>query len=300
MRIGFIVNPVSGNGRGAAVWSRLEAVLKKRNIDYVVEKTARMGEANRLTVGMLTRSEVKVVVAVGGDGTVNEVINGIIEANVPCQFAHIAAGSGNDFARGHGLPVDPVDALDKIISAKEGEAIDLLQVNDRIAVNAVGAGFDGQVAKTTNHASYKKLFNQLRVGVLSYIISVIRVLFFYQPCTVSLTIDGVEDEIEGVWLIAIANIPNYGGGMLICPSAVANDDVAEVCVVSKVSRWGLLRAFPLIFSGAHVNHPAVRFYRGTNIKVHAAKPLVVHADGETVAETPISVRVLHKRLHVLK
>jgi diacylglycerol kinase (ATP) len=298
--IGFIVNPVSGNGRGAAVWSKLESVLKKRNTAYVVEKTAKMGDAKQLTIEMLTRGEVQVLVAVGGDGTVNEVINGMIAVNTPCRFAHIAAGSGNDFARGHALPTEPIEALEKILNAEEGKAIDLLQVNGRIAANAVGAGFDGQVAKTTNEASYKKLLNRLRLGVFAYIISVIRVLFFYRPSTVWLSVDGEEEEIEGVWLIAVANIANYGGGMLICPGAAANDGIAEVCVVSKVTRWGLLRAFPLIFSGAHVNHPAVRFYRGTAIAVRTAKPLVVHADGETVGQTPISIEVLPNRLQVLK
>jgi len=298
--VGFIVNPVSGNGRGAAVWAKLKRELERRQRPYVVYVTAKAGEARKLAVQMLQKEEVTRLVAVGGDGTVNEVIQGMYESGKECLFGHIAAGSGNDFARGHGLPRDPVEALERVLSEKEYDGrIDLLQFHDRIAVNAVGAGFDGQVAKTTNEAFYKKWFNQWKVGPLSYIVSVLRVLFSYQPCEVTITVDGKSEKLPRVWLIALANIPNYGGGMLICPHAVADDGIAEVCVVSSVSRWQLLRAFPLIFSGAHVDHPAVRFYRGEQIRIESEKPLVVHADGEVAAVTPVTVQVLKRRQPVI-
>ncbi len=173
-------------------------------------------------------------------------------------------------------------------------------MNDRVAINAVGAGFDGQVAKVTNEASYKKWFNRWKLGMVSYVVSVLRVLFSYKPCDATITVDGKTERLSQVWLIAVANIPNYGGGMLICPKAVFDDGIAEVCVVSGVSRWSLLRAFPLIFSGAHVKHPAVRFFSGERISIQSERPLVVHADGEVVAETPITVTVLKRHQKVIK
>lgn len=153
-------------------------------------------------------------------------INGIHAAGSTCKLAHIAAGSGNDFARRHRLPATPVKTLEKILQAKEDEedkAVDLLQANGRMAINSVGTGFDGAVAREANKAWYKKWLNQWKLGVLSYIITVIRVLFYYQPCTISLNIDGKEERLSNVWLIAAANIPNYGGGMLICPDADDQD-----------------------------------------------------------------------------
>ncbi|MDA5109446.1 diacylglycerol/lipid kinase family protein [Brevibacillus thermoruber] len=293
--LGFIVNPVAGNGRGAVVWKRLETELKRRGAVYRVRMTSKEGEAKKLAAELLQKEEVTHIVAVGGDGTVSEVINGISESGICCPFGHVPAGSGNDFARGHNLPSDALQALERILAAGKQKRIDLLRVNGQLAVNAVGAGFDGQVAKITNEAGYKRWLNRVRLGTLSYVISMLRVLVSYQPCRVMLTVDGKQEQLENVWLIAVANIPNYGGGMLICPGAVPDDGLAEVCVVSGVSRWALLRAFPLIYRGAHVRHPAVRFFRGRHIRIQAENPLVVHADGEVADVTPVTVEVARQR-----
>jgi len=296
--IGFVVNPVSGNGRGAKVWRELENVLQERGISYQVKLTMESGEAKQLA-SQLVIAGARLVVAVGGDGTVNEVINGLYEADGHCLFGHIATGSGNDFARAYGISRNPREALETILAGRQVMAIDLLRINDRVAANAVGAGFDGQVAKTTNEAAYKKLCNRLKLGFLAYIVSVLRVLLSYRPSRVTIRVDGREETIDQVWLIAVSNIPNYGGGMLINPHALADDGIAEVCVVSNVGRWELLRAFPLIFSGAHVNHPAVRFLRGRRIEISSQHPLIVHADGEVVATTPLVIEVVPHRQQVL-
>jgi diacylglycerol kinase (ATP) len=289
--LGFIVNPVSGNGRGLLVWKRLEKELERRRAIFRVKMTTKQGEAKKLAVELLQKEEVSKIIAVGGDGTVNEVISGMKKANIPCIFGHIPAGSGNDFARGHSLPGDPVAALEHILSGMEGKAIDLFRVNGEIAVNAVGAGFDGEVARVTNEAAYKNWLNRWRLGRMSYIISVIRVFLSYRTSRVKLTVDGKETRLEKVWLVAVANIPNYGGGMLICPKAVPDDGMAEVCVVSNVSKWSLIRAFPMIFNGSHVRHPGVRFFRGKQIVIEADRELKVHVDGEVSASTPITVEV---------
>lgn len=287
--IGVIVNPVSGNGKEAAAWGRQERALMQHGVIYRVRKTSEEGEAQKLAIELIQKEGVRKIIAVGGDGTVNEVINGIRKSGQECLFGHVAAGSGNDFARGHGLSKDAWQTTERFLSEKGKKTIDLLKINGRIAVNAVGAGFDGQVAKTTNEAWYKKWLNHCKLGRFAYVLSVMRVLFSYQPCDVALTVDGQTNRLEKVWLIAVANIPNYGGGMLICPGAVPDDGQAEVCVVSNVSRWVLLKTFPMIFTGAHVQHPGVRFFQGRQIKIEADRPLIVHADGEVVAKTPITV-----------
>jgi diacylglycerol kinase (ATP) len=298
--LGFIVNPVSGNGRGTAVWRQLKEELGRRKIPFVVRMTSMEGEAKQLAVEVLQKEGVTKIVGVGGDGTVNEVVNGIHEAQVACMFGHVPAGSGNDFARGHNLPRDPIQALERILQGHENEEIDLLQINGMVAINSVGAGLDGQVAKTANRARYKRWLNALKLGVLSYFLAVVRVLLTYKPCTVTVTVDSRQETLQNVWLIAVANIPNYGGGMMICPGAVPDDGSADICVVSHANRWSLLRAFPLIYSGKHVHHPAVRFFRGKTIAIQSERPLVVHADGELAGVTPITVNVAKRRLTLSK
>ncbi|USG65789.1 diacylglycerol kinase family lipid kinase [Brevibacillus ruminantium] len=293
--LGFVVNPVAGNGRGLLVWKCLEKELVRRRISFRVKMTKKPGEAKNLVVLLLKKEEVSKIIAVGGDGTVSEVINGIEEAGKACPFGHIPAGSGNDFARGHSLASDPVVALEHILQDRGNKRIDLFHVNSQIAVNAVGAGFDGEVAKVTNEAGYKRWLNRLRLGMVAYFISVIRVLFTYRPCSVKLKVDDQEIKLDQVWLIAVANIPNYGGGMLICPNAIPDDGKAEVCVVCNVTRWSLLRAFPLIYKGAHVSHPGVQFFQGRRIVIEAEKELIVHADGEVIAATPVTIEVAPQR-----
>lgn len=290
--MGFIVNPVSGNGKGCMVWDVLERKLKHQGAVYRVRKTSEEGEAQKIAIELIQKEGVNKIIAVGGDGTVNEVINGIHQSGQDCLFGHVAAGSGNDFARGHGLPKDPWQAMDRIMSEEGKKKIDLLKVNGRVAVNSVGAGFDGQVAKMANEAQYKRWLNRIKLGSVAYVLSVIRALWSYQPCEVKITVDGQTRTLENVWLIAVANIPNYGGGMLICPGAVPDDGQAEICIVSNVSRLELLRAFPMIFTGAHIRHPGVSFLRGSQIHIQSQTPLIVHADGEVVSETPANVEIM--------
>ncbi|MGI6185471.1 MULTISPECIES: diacylglycerol kinase family protein [Bacillales] len=297
--LGFIVNPVSGNGRGAMVWKQLEEELRQRNVAYLVRKTSMAGEAKQLAVDVLQNGSVTGIVAVGGDGTVNEVVNGIHESQVACAFGHIPAGSGNDFARGHNLPRDPLQALEKILQGNVTKTIDVLQLNGMVAINSVGAGLDGQVAVTANRARYKRWLNKIKLGVLAYFLAVVRVLLTYKPCSVTVVIDDRQETLENVWLIAVANISSYGGGMQICPDAVPDDGRADICVVSHASRWSLLRAFPLIYTGKHVHHPAARFFRGATITIQSERPMVVHADGEMAGVTPITVNVARRRLTIL-
>lgn len=297
--IGFVVNPVSGNGYGAKVWHKMEAILRTRNIDYTVHFTSHKGEAAQLAQRLIDDHRPRVVVAVGGDGTVSEVAHGMYQASYPCCLGYIPAGSGNDFARGHSLPLDPLEALELILSSSNTRLIDVLTIGDRLAVSTIGVGLDGQVAKATNESVYKKWLNRIRMGKAAYIFALIQVLFTYRPCSAILTVDGNETRFSNVWLIAIANIRYYGGGMMICPDAQPDDGMANICVVSRVSRFELLRIFPLVYSGKHVAHHAVQFLRGQRIDVQADHPLFVHTDGESAMTTPLHVEVQPKRLPIV-
>ncbi|WP_412848490.1 diacylglycerol/lipid kinase family protein [Brevibacillus sp. 179-C9.3 HS] len=296
--LGVIVNPVSGNGTGLKVWRQMEPNLRRLGSPFQIRLTSGEGDAEKLSKELIQKEGVNKIIAVGGDGTVRGVINGIYESKQDCRFGLIPAGSGNDFARGHGIPMEPLQALDRILSGKEEKQIDLILLNGKVAVNSVGAGFDAQVAQVTDRAVYKAWLNRYKLGALAYILSVIRVVCTYQPCDIVLYVDGQEVHLQGVWLVVAANIPNYGGGMLICPDAVPNDGIAEICVVRGVSRLGLLAAFPKIFTGAHANHPGVLFYRGKEVTIQAEGRVPVHADGELVATTPIRVQMIEKCLTI--
>lgn len=318
--IAFIVNPVSGNGRGRKVWNEIERVLRRREIGHAVRFTTGPGTAVAFAGEMLHSGQYSVIAAVGGDGTVHEVVNGLWSAarqagnqeaaaaaetskeatHIACRFAYIPAGSGNDFARGHGIPLQPLEALELILKEPAGSPIDLLHMNGRVAANSIGTGLDGQVALETNEAGYKKLLNKLRLGKLAYVLALVRVLFTYRPCDMKLLVDGSKTEKSRVWLIAVCNIPHYGGGMLICPSARPDDGKANICIVSGISRLKLLMLFPLVYSGKHVGHPAVSFLSGRSVEIESSRPHVAHMDGELARPERIRIETLPARVSVIK
>jgi len=290
--IGFIVNPVSGNGKGLKTWRLLETNLTAKGISYRVIFTEAARDAIRHTASFAVDSTITTIVAVGGDGTVHECANGIYSAGSDKPLGYIPAGSGNDFARGFGIPSHPIDALNLIIEEHTILQADLIRYNDRIAINSVGIGFDGRIALVTNTAPYKRWLNRIKLGKVAYVISLIRVLATYQPCAVTLTVDGIEQHIKDVWLIAVANIPYYGGGMMICPQANPTNGMIEMCVVSGIGRFELLTVFPRVYKGTHTSHRAVKLLQASQIRVHSEHALDIHMDGETAGTTPVELEVI--------
>ncbi|MBY0054283.1 diacylglycerol kinase family lipid kinase [Brevibacillus agri] len=290
--VGFIVNPVAGNGKGKRVWERIEPAVNGLGAVFSVRETLGEGDAEKLAKELIQKEGVNKIIAIGGDGTVHGVLNGIYQSGQACKFGLVPAGSGNDFARAHGIVNDPSEAVERILSEKAERRIDLMLMNGRIAANSIGAGFDAQVAKATDAAQYKAWLNRYGLGGLAYVISVLRELRNFKPGHLSLQVDGQTIDKSGVWLVTAANIPNYGGGMKICPMAVADDGLTDICVVSNASRGELLRAFLKIYTGTHVTHPKVSFFRGSQVTIETAVPLMVHADGELMGETPVQVKML--------
>jgi diacylglycerol kinase (ATP) len=301
--LGFIVNPKSGNGKGAAVWTQLQTLLLQQGIAYKAAVTANTGEAASLTAALLQAHPIETLAAIGGDGTIHEVAAGFWqngEASRSCRLAVIPAGTGNDFAKAHGIPTHTEQALDLALEAALIRPIDLLLFDQgQVSVNNVGAGFDGMVAKMTNEAGYKKLLNRIGLGKLSYFITMLRVFAGYQPCKAWLTVDGEQHELPFTWLVATTNTPYYGGSMEICPHAVPDDGIADIMVIRSSSRIQLLPIMLSVYKGKHIHHPAVSFYRGQSISLRTEKPLLLQADGEPAGYTPLSLKVMPAALAVI-
>lgn len=297
--IGFVVNPVSGNGSGSKKWRIIENVLISRGIAYSVKMTQTGLDAKSFAGDFAADPAISSVVAVGGDGTVHETANGLFSAGSLKPLGYIPAGSGNDFALGFGIPSRTEDALEVILSQRAVRRADVLKYGDRIAVSSVGVGLDGRIALVTNTASYKKWLNRIKLGKLSYVLSLVRVLAAYKPRRITLTVDGADHIFDRVWLVATANIPYYGGGMMICPGADPADGSAEICVVSGIGRAELLAVFPRVYKGTHTTHPAVRFLRGSRIGLCSEHALDIHMDGETAGKTPIELEVVPAALSII-
>ncbi|MEC2074336.1 diacylglycerol/lipid kinase family protein [Alkalihalophilus marmarensis] len=288
----FIVNTKAGKGRAKRVWTRVEEYLKDNKIEYQVLKTVSKEEIMQLRpILENARGKVRCVIAIGGDGTSHSVINELAGTDVP--FSIIPTGSGNDFARANGISKDCIKQINHIVNS-DHEKMDVITMGAKSCLTVIGLGFDGLVAKVTNEIKIKKW-----LGSAAYIYSVLKVLNYFKPANVVLTIDGEEMKVDNVWLIAIANHPYYGGGMKICPNASSKDGLLDICVVHSLSKWKLLSIFPLVFSGKHLGKKGVNEYRGKTIQVSSEKPLMIHGDGEMIGETPVTISVKEQSLNVI-
>ena len=293
--IGFVINPLSGNGKGASVWAQVRSVLIDKGIEHVYAVSTQPGETAALAARLVGQHSLSSLIAVGGDGTVHEVACGLWGGQPQgpeCSLGLIPAGTGNDFAKAHGIPLEPEEALAFILSGIQHRALDLLRLPNRVAVNSIGAGFDGMVAKLANESRIKKLLNRVGLGKLSYFFTMLRVLWTYQPCQAELIVDGHAYTLPHTWLIAATNIPFYGGSMQICPHAIPHDGVVDVMVIRSRGRLKLLPIMFSVYAGKHTNHPAVSFYQGKRIEIRSALPLAVQADGEPAGHTPVSLEVV--------
>jgi diacylglycerol kinase (ATP) len=273
-----IVNPAAGNGRCARVWERLrQDVDGLAGWDFIY--TERAGHARELAESA-ARAGVERVVAVGGDGTVCEVANGL--AHSETALGTIPIGTGNDTARNLRIPRQP-SAAAKLMTAGATRAIDLGVIRTAQAtsyfVNVAGFGFDAEVAWQVNRLP------KLVGGTLPYVVGVVQTLWGYHSPRMRLSVDGHVIE-RRVFLVAVANSASYGGGMLIAPDASPEDGLFDVCVVSDLSRFEVLRLVPKLYSGGHIGHSAVEMMRCRELSADADRRVRCQADGELVGDLP--------------
>jgi diacylglycerol kinase (ATP) len=270
-----IVNPVAGRGAGARVWARIRTEMGA----WSCVTTARAGQARELAA-QAAADGIRRVVAIGGDGTVFEVANGLARSQT--ELAIIPTGTGNDLATNLGVPRDPVAAA-RLANSGSAHSIDLgkLQSSTHSVhfANVAGFGFDAAVAWRVNRLP------RLVGGTLPYLVGVIQTLWQYRAPRIRLRIDAHELD-ERIFLVAVGNCASYGGGMRIVPDAQPNDGSLDVCVVKDLPRREVLGLLPRLYSGAHVSHPAVKLFRCRALSAETDARVFCQADGELVGGLP--------------
>lgn len=294
--IRFIVNPMSASGRGKKIWLQVEDTLKQKNLNYTVQFTNYPKHGISLAKEAVKDPTVQAIVAVGGDGTVHEAAQALIGTDIPLGF--IPAGSGNDFARALDISIDSAKALERILQFRPFK-IDIAKINNKYFVNGAGIGFDGAVAKMTNDSKMKIWLNRMKLGRFAYLASALRLLCTFRPTDLILTTDDRSHFFSNVWLIAVTNIPFYGGGMKVCPAAVYDDGLLDICIVRNVNRVQFLRSLSKVFYGKHATDPRIVFMKAQKIAVQSKDLLFVHTDGESDQSTPIQIKVEKQALNVL-
>jgi len=225
----FIVNKYSRSGKGERIWEAVEMYLKANNIEYREHTTEYRGHAIELAreICELPEEDIRLV-TLGGDGTINEVVNGMTNFD-KVRFGIIPTGSGNDFARGLGLTGTPTEHLERILNSKEDFVIDLGQVTwngcekpRKFAISS-GVGMDAIVCEKVEVSPLKKILNKLHLGKLTYVLITIHTLFSMTTTTMTTKIDGKGKRFKKMIFVAAMNFRAEGGGVPMSPKADAQD-----------------------------------------------------------------------------
>jgi diacylglycerol kinase (ATP) len=237
-------------------------------------------------VSELEYTTISGVVAFGGDGFIHEIIQHLVPLEIPLGV--IPCGTGNDFARSIGVyKLSLTQQLD-LIAHTDSRAIDLGHAGSIWFAAILSSGFDALVNERANLMQWPK-------GRMRYNIAMIEKILALRAHRYRLCLDGDSVDVEAT-LVTIANGASYGGGMKVCPDASLNDGLFDVMVLGKVSRIELLKVFPKVYSGRHVGHPAVTFYRCREIEVIGSGSSF--ADGEPIATLPLSAQCVSNALRV--
>jgi diacylglycerol kinase (ATP) len=298
-RLLVAVNAAAGGGRGAAIGARTASAL--RDAGHEVRRVDPVGarEMEGLLRDVATRAGTDAGIVIGGDGTLHAAVNALARTTVAIGI--VAAGTGNDVARCLGLPHDDPDAaIARIVQALAVEpatvrAIDAVRVsNGRWFVGMLSAGFDAAVNERANRMTRLS-------GTPRYIAAVLLELARLHPRRYRVTIDRDTRHVDAV-LVTVGNTASIGGGMRLAPDAVVDDGLLDVLIATPLSRFELLRIFPKVFRGTHVNDEHVTIERGRVITIdvddRGAVP-VTYADGERFAPLPVTLEVVRGALRVL-
>lgn len=284
----FIVNPVAGKGNESRVTSLIKEVMDKYNYTYDIKITEKVGDAKLFAEEAKTK-EFSTIVSVGGDGTIHEVVNGMVGGSQ--KLGVIPAGTGNDLARSLNIPLNLREAIEVLVK-QNSIPIDLGKLNGKYFINFCSVGLDALIAQEAN--KIKKYFS----STYAYIIGVVKALIKFNSLKVDLTIDN-KIYSEEIMLIAVCNGSYYGGGMKIAPDAKMFDGEFDICVVEKMSKLKLLFLFPTIFKGKHTKYKEVKIYRGKDVQITSSQDTNVNADGEIVNNRPIKFEAIHKKIEVI-
>jgi diacylglycerol kinase (ATP) len=283
-----IANPTSGGGRGQRVSDYVASQLRSRGLDVEVLLTQARGDGARLAQ-MAVDGGARQVAICGGDGTVHEVVNALVGAEVVVGL--VPCGRGNDFARALRVPNSVSGIVDTLVNGTE-RVIDLGRIGERYFCTVASLGFDTVVAKTVyeNRVPFS--------GPLAYTLAVLTCLGPFRCPHVTLT--GDFGSFDGrIFIAATGNTAFYGSGIQVVPSAVADSGQLDVCLVPEMSKWMALRLFARAFSGHHVRSPLVRVEATQTLSIASKESLWVFADGEPVCQTPAIIEVVPKALRVM-
>ena len=320
-----IVNPASKSGKGKLIWAELEQVLVDRGIDYKVVFSKKPGHVIKLVrdlSGYVLASSPDAVlklIVLGGDGTLNEALQGISDFS-RVEIGYIPTGSSNDLARDLCLPKDPVKCLNNILDCKKPTLMDigllqydntsdeLSRLHDENVLSrryfdvSAGIGYDAAICEEALATPLKNVLNKIGLGKLIYLIVALKQLIQTKRCECTMTLDDEKVIKMPQFLFIAAMIHQYeGGGFMFGPGASAFDGKFDICAVTDIRKYMVLLALPTALKGKHFRFKGIERYEASKIHIETRKPCWVHTDGEvSMKSDAITLECLKETLQLLK
>ncbi len=298
--IAVIVNPAAHKGGAARRWPTIEADLSARLGPFTPRFTEGPGHATDLARNAVAGGARRIV-AVGGDGTVNETLNGLLDASgrliaPDTVLCPVPAGTANELCRALGHLEHPARAYEAA-AGRGSRPVDLLRVRcvdlagrqvDRFGYLIVSLGAAATISHRTSRSRWLK-----KLGEIAYLLMTPVVTLGYRHRDVAIAIDGGVPQTRRLFTAMVANTENGGGGMRLMPGAKFDDGILDLIEMGDIARLGvLLDVMPKLYSGAHIGHPKVRVSQGTRFRFESEVETLVDLDGETVGRLPLDVSVL--------
>ncbi len=298
-----IVNPNAGNGKGKKDWDRISGLFERENIQIHPEFTQRRGDAIILTKEAI-ESGFRKIISVGGDGTLNEVVNGIFLQeqcpSVDISVGMIPVGTGNDWGRMFGIPLVYEGAVNVIKDNKlmlhDIGVITYFSGNEqkkRYFINIAGLGFEALVVKKTNRQKDKGRSNNA-----IYFYNLLTSLVSYTKTNADIIIDGKTNKCK-VFSVNVGNGRYCGGGMRQTPDALPYDGLLDITVIRDMGRIEIIRSLKILYDGTILSHPKVDGYRSDNLRVETESLLYAEADGESLGHTPVEFGIIPGAIKVV-
>ena len=305
----FIVNPASASQKTQERWEQSLPLIEKANFDYEVKFTKASGCAIKFATDASLQQQFATIISVGGDGTANEVINGMLNSQLPRNklpnFTIFPSGTGSDSVRTLGIPKD-LDGFLRLVETNVSKPIDVgiatyLTLGEtekaRFFLNACDVGLGATVAHTVNSMNQD---SEKKSGKAKYFRSIMEQVFKFKPFSANYEASDECVEIDKTVIIAICNGMFFGGGVKISPVSKMNDGQLELFATVDVSKLRLLELVSKVYSGSHVGHSKVQFSRDSHFKIQLKKPQLLETDGEVCGVvSAVDFKVLPHAIEVL-
>lgn len=283
----FIVNPISGALRNPdKIIDLIQLLLKDSELECEIKKTAHTGDATKLAQEAVNQ-QMDMVVAVGGDGTINEVGRGLVNSDV--ILGVIPAGSGNGFARNFNIPLNIRKSIE-LLKSPELKKIDIGKINDHYFFNVAGIGLDAEISAHFEQFGFR--------GPLPYFMIGFREFFRYRPESIVLNLNGEELYFNPI-VLSIANAPQYGNGAIIAPQAKPDDGELDFCVMSSISILKAIFNVQKLFNGTIDQLEEMQIFKSAAAEIIRQKKGYIHTDGNFhMEEACLKIEVIHKQLNL--